>query len=844
MAAQIGAGKDFNFQNMHLFKTQPLGIGSYGSVYRAKCDQLPCAAKLLHPVLVNPLERRNLQRFEQECQFLSGIRHPHIVQYLGTCRDPESNHPVLLMELMDDSLTHFLEASPERLPYHLEVNLCHDIALALAYLHSNGIIHRDLSSNNVLLIAGSRAKVTDFGMSKLLDAAPQMTPLTQCPGTAAYMPPEAFKVPPVYTSKLDSFAHGVLGIQIMTRQFPEPGSALQDIEDPRSPVGVIKIPIPDTERRKSHIDRIDPNHPLLPIAIRCLSYNERDRPSTQQLCHQLAVLKETPQYVQSVQRARERGRPEQSSTADMEAKDGRIAELQRSVAVCEWEIRELQEQIQGKEQQLREKDATVVTSQQEIQRLGKELDQTTREKQRLRQQLDQTTRDKQRLRQQLDQTTRDKQRLRQQLDQTTRDKQRLRQELDQTTRDKQRLGQELDQTTRDKQRLRQELDQTTRDKQRLGQEVREKNDQIEGRERQRRDIEHIIAEFQQTLIQKEKRIRDLEETISARGREVQEGPKVKQQRKRSEASNTAVDTIKLNWRQCPKAPCGMFRGSATVDGSMAYFRPWDKRTVQAYDADKEVWSQMPEYPHNMFTLATVNGLLTAVGGYQSGKPTNTLLSLTGEGSKRKWSKHFPPMPTKRYWTAVVCSGRSLVVAGGTGDIITILSTVEVMDTESLQWFTASSLPHPLSSASATICGENLYLLGSYDQSGQTKSVFTCSLSVLLQSCQPQPLGARSLSPAQESGVWQKTADTPVYQSTCTTLCGHLLAVGGRDSDRKPITAIHKYDPINDSWTVISHMAIPRYRGLVAVLPGDKLMVVGGNVDTYRKIPDVEIATVL
>ena len=52
------------------------------------------------------------------------------------------------------------------------------VALALAYLHSNAIIHRDLSSNNVLLIGeGSRAKVTDFGMSKLMDMNPRMTPL-------------------------------------------------------------------------------------------------------------------------------------------------------------------------------------------------------------------------------------------------------------------------------------------------------------------------------------------------------------------------------------------------------------------------------------------------------------------------------------------------------------------------------------------------------------------------------------------------------------------------------------------------------------------------------------------
>ena len=366
---------------------------------------------------------------------------------------------------------------------------------------------------------------------------------------------------------------------------------------------------------------------------------------------------------------------------------------------------------------------------------------------------------------------------------------------------------------------------------------------------QRRDNEYIIAEFQQTLVQKDKRIRALEETISARGRGVQEGPKVKQQQKRSEASNTAMDTIKLNWRRCAKAPCEMYRGSATVDGSTAYFIPAGSRTVQAYDSDKEVWSQMPECPHKAFTLATVNGLLTAVGGDQRGKLTNTLLSLTGEGSKRKWSEHFPPMPTERCLTAVVCSGRSLVVAGGRGgDNNSRLSTVEVMDTESLQWSTASSLPHPLSQASATICGENLYMLGGWDLSGnETKLVFTCSLSALLQSCQPQSLGARpkrSLSPAQESRVWQKTANTPVYLSTCTTLCGHLLAVGGRDSHLSPTSAIHKYDPVKNSWTVISHMATPRDMSLVAVLPGDKLMVVGGYDTSSTNISDVEIATVL
>ena len=129
-------------------------------MYKAKCDQLFCAAKILYPALLKRHDdpdpgfehRQPFQRFELECRFLKSINHPNIVQYLGTYCDPDTNAPVLLMELMDESLTHFLESSPGDIPYHIQVNLSYDIAQALAFLHSNEIVHRDLSSNNVLLL--------------------------------------------------------------------------------------------------------------------------------------------------------------------------------------------------------------------------------------------------------------------------------------------------------------------------------------------------------------------------------------------------------------------------------------------------------------------------------------------------------------------------------------------------------------------------------------------------------------------------------------------------------------------------------------------------------------------
>ena len=113
-------------------------------------------------------------------------------------------------------------------------------ALALSYLHSNGIIHRDLSSNNVLLITGSRAKVTDFGMVKLYDvkcSTAHLTPLTLCPGTIVYMSPEAVGEGPMCTDKVNSFSLGVLSVKIMSQQFPNPGNRFKIIEinGPRIP---------------------------------------------------------------------------------------------------------------------------------------------------------------------------------------------------------------------------------------------------------------------------------------------------------------------------------------------------------------------------------------------------------------------------------------------------------------------------------------------------------------------------------------------------------------------------------------------------------------------------------
>ena len=291
----------FGYQCVQVHPSQVLGTGSYGSVVKATLDHLPCAAKILHQIFFrsdDPGQEDFVTRFNQECRLLRDLKHPCIVQFLGLVPDPHNHRPILLMELMEDSLTHFLECSSNPLSYCIQVNITHDISLALAYLHTNRVIHRDLSSNNVLINAGSRAKVTDFGMSLIADVNPHMTrsQITQCPDTPAFMPPEALRARPRYSDKLDIFSTGVLIIQIITCKFPASTDPEIVLEDLTAPTGEKIVLVPELKRREDDIHKVPSTHPLLPIATHCLKDRDRDRPSAAQLCQSLTELKTAPRY--------------------------------------------------------------------------------------------------------------------------------------------------------------------------------------------------------------------------------------------------------------------------------------------------------------------------------------------------------------------------------------------------------------------------------------------------------------------------------------------------------------------------------------------------------------------
>ena len=683
-----------------------------------------------------------------ECDFLKEIRHPNIIQYLGMHRDPETGLPVLLMELMDESLTHFLETPTEPIPYHIQLTICLDIVQALSFLHLNGIIHRDLSSNNILLIGKGRAKLTDFGMAKLVDVRMSRVSNTMCPGTDAYMPPEAIDNQAVYTEKGDVFSFGVNIIQILTRKFPKPGDRFNTvpINDPRFPSGRVEVRVPEIERRNNHISEINTAHPLLPIALDCLKNREGERPSTGELCQSLATLKDTPEYTESERAVEDKRTTQQTTLAE---RDRQITELRQ----------QLLSQQREHDEQIQQSQGALTARQQEIQDLREKLN-TAQAR----------------------------------------------------VRDKDQLI-------------------ATRD-QHLGNKEREKD-------RQQRDHEEMIAQFQRRIEELElnsrpqPRAQFLSPSSIARATPPTPPPRGHQSAQRPPSTSCGEGVIRLNWTQGRKAPCEMVRfTAAVVDGSVACFRPDRTVQVHAYNSTTDTWSNIPDCRTTNTTLAIVNGLLTTVGGRVGGNNSKKLFSLRGEGRDRKWTEVFPPMTTKRELVIAVTTGRALIVAGGEGDRGG-LSTVEIMNTDTRQWSTAADLPQPMYSASATVCGDRIYM-------SEGKSVITCSLPALLQSCRPKIFEAQSSTPSPQGPVWSVVADLPVKRSTLVSINNRLLAIGGCASDYKPTTAVHLYDPVNNSWQTISHLSTPRWECLAVVLPNNRIMVVGGLSTGFSKTSTVDL----
>ena len=276
----------YKLTNIHVSDTV-IGHGSYANVFEVDYMGLRCAGKKIHDVLLQQGNRTyQVHRFEEECSLLSEIRHPNIVQFLGVCFQHESTVPILVMEYLPTNLTSCIDHYGI-LPQEISYSVLLDVALGLRYLHSEipPIVHRDLSSNNVLLASNMIAKISDLSVAKIFNLTPlQVSRMTQTPGTPAYMPPEVMTADPVYNKSVDEFSYGVMMVHVLSGSWPEPRCGPIRTESGKL------IPVSEVERREIFLQAIGEGHPLINLIKKCLDNDSQGRAHVSELVEKLSAM--------------------------------------------------------------------------------------------------------------------------------------------------------------------------------------------------------------------------------------------------------------------------------------------------------------------------------------------------------------------------------------------------------------------------------------------------------------------------------------------------------------------------------------------------------------------------
>lgn len=269
-----------------------IGSGGFGTVYKLAMDDGNVFA-LKRIIKTN----EGLDRFfERELEILGSIKHRYLVNLRGYCNSPASK--LLIYDFLHGgSLDEVLHEKSEQLDWDARLNIIMGAAKGLAYLHhdcSPRIIHRDIKSSNILLDGNFEARVSDFGLAKLLeDEESHITTIVA--GTFGYLAPEYMQSGRA-TEKTDVYSFGVLVLEVMSGKRPTDASF---IEKGLNIVGWLNFLV--VEKRQREI--VDPQcdgvqeeslDALLSVAIQCVSSSPEDRPTMHRIVQVLESEVMTP----------------------------------------------------------------------------------------------------------------------------------------------------------------------------------------------------------------------------------------------------------------------------------------------------------------------------------------------------------------------------------------------------------------------------------------------------------------------------------------------------------------------------------------------------------------------
>ncbi|XP_071087310.1 uncharacterized protein [Haliotis cracherodii] len=222
---------ELDYKDLQYQETDLIGEGTFSHVYRARYQGADVAVKCLKV----PLSSQNKNYFAAEVCLLRDLRHPRVVMLIGVCTSQRL--PLMVLEYMSKGNLFALLHNPNResLDHAEYYQIARDIAAGMVYLHNHrpSVLHLDLKSMNVLIGTGDRAKIADFGFSKLKHEADQNAAKAskvkeQIQGSPAWMAPELLQAGEV-TLKADVYSFGLILWEMLTRKIPYEGSSMFQI---------------------------------------------------------------------------------------------------------------------------------------------------------------------------------------------------------------------------------------------------------------------------------------------------------------------------------------------------------------------------------------------------------------------------------------------------------------------------------------------------------------------------------------------------------------------------------------------------------------------------------------
>ena len=243
-----------------------LGGGGMSRVFLAEEVRLgrKVVIKVLPPEMAAGV---SVDRFEREIKLAARLQHPHVVPLLTA-----GSHDDLLYYVMPFIEGESLRAKLVRegeLPVGEVVRILKEVVDALAYAHEQGVVHRDIKPDNVLL-SGKHAVVTDFGVAKAVSASTgesSLTSLGVALGTPAYMAPEQAVADPHVDHRADIYAVGAMAYEMLTARPPFSGPNAQAVLSAH----VADVPEPITKYRPTVPDALNV------LVMRCLEKKAADR---------------------------------------------------------------------------------------------------------------------------------------------------------------------------------------------------------------------------------------------------------------------------------------------------------------------------------------------------------------------------------------------------------------------------------------------------------------------------------------------------------------------------------------------------------------------------------------